>query len=395
MASRSLPRCSGNRRWQLNPEHGVEKPRTLARIVEADCIGCTKCIQACPVDAIVGAAKLMHTVIADDCTGCELCVPACPVDCIVLEPMPLRAARCRPRRCRTPAFPAPRGAPGARARVARRRTGRTQGGRRRLRHAGQPGAGSTRPRQGQKAGTHRMKRADVIEMFSRLRELESASDHRTGLHHAVRAAGGGGAVGAGHRCRRQQGHAQAVSGREYAAGDVRAGRGRPQALHQHDRLVQCQGEERDRAVPPAAGPARRRGAAQPRGAGSPARRGTQDRQRGAQHRLRRAHDCGGHAYLPRFQPYRAGAGQGRARGGRQAGEGDPGRVQGRRPPLADPARALRMQGTQAGLPALRDPRPLPLSRTRPRHKARVFRSHKKQTAGCARRFPSLGRTPFR
>ncbi|MGH8159020.1 MAG: electron transport complex subunit RsxB [Rhodanobacter sp.] len=72
----------------LNPEHGIEKPRTLARIVEADCIGCTKCIQACPVDAIVGAAKLMHTVIADDCTGCELCVPACPVDCIVLLPMP-------------------------------------------------------------------------------------------------------------------------------------------------------------------------------------------------------------------------------------------------------------------------------------------------------------------
>jgi len=73
---------------RLNPDHGVEKPRMLARIVEADCIGCTKCIQACPVDAIVGASKLMHTVIADDCTGCELCVPACPVDCIVLLPMP-------------------------------------------------------------------------------------------------------------------------------------------------------------------------------------------------------------------------------------------------------------------------------------------------------------------
>lgn len=73
----------------LDTTHGIEKPRTLARIVEAECIGCTKCIQACPVDAIVGAAKLMHTVLVDDCTGCELCVPACPVDCIVLEPMPL------------------------------------------------------------------------------------------------------------------------------------------------------------------------------------------------------------------------------------------------------------------------------------------------------------------
>jgi electron transport complex protein RnfB len=76
----------------LNPENGIEKPRTLARIIEADCIGCTKCIQVCPVDAIVGANKLMHTVIADDCTGCERCVPACPVDCIVLESMPLAQA---------------------------------------------------------------------------------------------------------------------------------------------------------------------------------------------------------------------------------------------------------------------------------------------------------------
>ncbi len=72
----------------LNQAHGIEKPRMLARIVEADCIGCTKCIQACPVDAIVGASKLMHTVLADDCTGCELCVAACPVDCIELVPMP-------------------------------------------------------------------------------------------------------------------------------------------------------------------------------------------------------------------------------------------------------------------------------------------------------------------
>ena len=69
----------------LNPEHGEEGPLRLARIVEADCIGCTKCIQACPVDAIHGASKRMHTVITSECTGCELCVPSCPVDCIVLE----------------------------------------------------------------------------------------------------------------------------------------------------------------------------------------------------------------------------------------------------------------------------------------------------------------------
>lgn len=69
----------------LNPAHGHEGPRTLAVIDEAWCIGCTLCIQACPTDAILGANKYMHTVIAAHCTGCELCVPVCPVDCIGLE----------------------------------------------------------------------------------------------------------------------------------------------------------------------------------------------------------------------------------------------------------------------------------------------------------------------
>ncbi|MBV7544923.1 electron transport complex subunit RsxB [Pseudomonas sp. PDM26] len=64
-------------------------PAQIAYIREAECIGCTKCIQACPVDAIVGAAKLMHTVIIDECTGCDLCVAPCPVDCIEMRPLPL------------------------------------------------------------------------------------------------------------------------------------------------------------------------------------------------------------------------------------------------------------------------------------------------------------------
>ena len=66
----------------LDEECGVEKPKMLAVIDEDRCIGCTLCIQACPVDAILGAAKHMHTVIAAECTGCELCVEPCPVDCI-------------------------------------------------------------------------------------------------------------------------------------------------------------------------------------------------------------------------------------------------------------------------------------------------------------------------
>jgi electron transport complex protein RnfB len=68
----------------VNPVHGLHKPAQVALVREAECIGCTKCIQACPVDAIVGAPKLMHTVIAELCTGCELCLPPCPVDCIDL-----------------------------------------------------------------------------------------------------------------------------------------------------------------------------------------------------------------------------------------------------------------------------------------------------------------------
>jgi electron transport complex protein RnfB len=65
---------------------GVQQPPQVALIVEADCIGCTKCIQACPVDAIIGGSKHMHTVIESLCTGCGLCLPACPVDCIVMLP---------------------------------------------------------------------------------------------------------------------------------------------------------------------------------------------------------------------------------------------------------------------------------------------------------------------
>jgi electron transport complex protein RnfB len=67
----------------LNAEHGEEKEsKTVVYIDESTCIGCTLCIQACPVDAILGAAKHMHTVIESECTGCDLCIPPCPVDCI-------------------------------------------------------------------------------------------------------------------------------------------------------------------------------------------------------------------------------------------------------------------------------------------------------------------------
>jgi electron transport complex protein RnfB len=72
----------------LDPAHGSEGPKLVAYIREAECIGCTKCLPACPVDAILGATRQMHTVIAVECTGCDLCVEPCPVDCIEMLPAP-------------------------------------------------------------------------------------------------------------------------------------------------------------------------------------------------------------------------------------------------------------------------------------------------------------------
>mgnify|MGYP003596154829 CR=1 FL=1 len=82
-----IARLTGRPERPLDPACGVEGPRAVAIIDEAWCIGCTLCIKACPVDCIVGASKLMHTVVEPDCTGCELCVPVCPVDCIAMVPV--------------------------------------------------------------------------------------------------------------------------------------------------------------------------------------------------------------------------------------------------------------------------------------------------------------------
>lgn len=79
-----LARLLGRPVIALNPLNGAERPRPVAIIDESLCIGCTLCIQACPVDAIVGAAKQMHTVVPELCTGCDLCVAPCPVDCIAM-----------------------------------------------------------------------------------------------------------------------------------------------------------------------------------------------------------------------------------------------------------------------------------------------------------------------
>lgn len=82
-----LARLTGHPVIPINPANGVERPRPVAFIDEALCIGCTLCIQACPVDAILGANKQMHTILPSLCTGCDLCVAPCPVDCISMMPV--------------------------------------------------------------------------------------------------------------------------------------------------------------------------------------------------------------------------------------------------------------------------------------------------------------------
>lgn len=82
-----IARLLGVEEKPLSSTFGIEQPRKVAFIIEQDCIGCTKCLPPCPVDAIIGANKQMHTIIVSECTGCELCIAPCPVDCIVMQPL--------------------------------------------------------------------------------------------------------------------------------------------------------------------------------------------------------------------------------------------------------------------------------------------------------------------
>lgn len=90
---RKLAQLLGRSQKAINPANGVEKPRTAALIDESRCIGCMLCVHACPVDAIVGSPKQMHTVLTELCTGCDLCVPPCPVDCIEMVELGALAGR--------------------------------------------------------------------------------------------------------------------------------------------------------------------------------------------------------------------------------------------------------------------------------------------------------------
>jgi electron transport complex protein RnfB len=117
----ALAELTGRAVSPLNKDNGLEHAPKVAFIDEERCIGCTKCLPPCPVDAIVGARQRMHTVIADVCTGCELCVAPCPVDCIVMIPLlasPLRSLTLPPAEASRARFLAHR------ERIARRDTER-------------------------------------------------------------------------------------------------------------------------------------------------------------------------------------------------------------------------------------------------------------------------------
>jgi electron transport complex protein RnfB len=92
----ALARLLGRPALDLNPANGTHAAARVARIDESRCIGCARCLAPCPVDAIVGAPKYMHTVLADRCTGCELCLPPCPVDCIEMHALPESAVAVEP-----------------------------------------------------------------------------------------------------------------------------------------------------------------------------------------------------------------------------------------------------------------------------------------------------------
>src|SRR5579862_8034136 len=181
------------------------------------------------------------------------------------------------------------------------------------------------------------------------RQGDAGSEERTRAHDALRAPRGRGPFGASHRQGRERGDAQALPGGEHAGEDRGPRRRRPRGIHQDDRPVSRQGEERGRAVEDPARETRRRGAPHARGPGSAARRGPQDRERGAERRLRRIDDGGRHARLPSGQSHGARARQESPRSGAQAPQGDSAQVPPERAPLPHPARALHLPREEAPL----------------------------------------------
>ena len=173
-----LARLLGTEELSLDPAFGREGPRVTAVINEAYCIGCTLCIEACPVDAIVGRAKRMHTVLTAVCNGCELCLPPCPVDCIDVIPLTTLAnegnADAARMLARAPEEMAPDWRQRYRTRTARR--ARLAAHQRRGVHAANTGEGIAKAKSGASANARKAATVAAALERARARRLERAQD---------------------------------------------------------------------------------------------------------------------------------------------------------------------------------------------------------------------------
>ncbi|MDH3280048.1 MAG: RnfABCDGE type electron transport complex subunit B [Gammaproteobacteria bacterium] len=163
----ALARLTGTPPRPLDPGCGAARPSSVAVIDEARCIGCALCIKACPVDAIVGAAKWLHTVLAAECTGCELCIAPCPVDCIDLRPLAAEQPQA-PEGWRWPTYPPQR--------VARAR-------RRAAARAARLATRTTRARQSSSTASNRRRiQTEIRDSVARVRrKRETARDPSAGV----------------------------------------------------------------------------------------------------------------------------------------------------------------------------------------------------------------------
>jgi Na+-translocating ferredoxin:NAD+ oxidoreductase subunit B len=156
----------------LNTAHGVTKPKAIAIIDEQRCIGCTLCIKACPVDAILGASRQMHTVISQECTGCELCLAPCPVDCIIMQPLELLESKS----AQTQTAAAVAAADLARRRYQQRQQRQEREKLARLQSGSQKKSGQTAADNAAKApGTEAIKKAAIAAAMARVQALKSGS----------------------------------------------------------------------------------------------------------------------------------------------------------------------------------------------------------------------------
>ena len=322
-----LSAITGRKVIPLNPVNGFERPRPVAFIDESLCIGCTLCIQACPVDAILGAAKQMHTILPSLCTGCDLCVAPCPVDCIVMFPVTgdaagwdawtqdqadaararhdFRTARLERERRENDARLAAKAV--AKMKEVTAETGNTEAEiAEKERKRAIIAAAIERARQ---KASQRMNPAKRLEIFTRFRaanphpttELEYSTPFE--LLIAVLLSAQSTDVGVNKATRKLYPVANTP------AAMLALGLDELKTYISSIGLYNTKAKNVIGHLPDPGRPVRRRSAALARGAGVSARGGPQDGERGVEYRLWRSDHCRRHPHLPGLEPDQAGARQ--------------------------------------------------------------------------------------